>query len=436
MKRILVFLLVLIGIQIYSDTNNKPNDPKAENSKTTKISLQESIELAVKNNKDIKISMLEYEKGKLDIDKAWKEAYFKVNYAAESNYFFKSMKQSLSNSDQIYGQSIVVSQPIYTGGAIKTGINTAKSYNTLQELLMNKTRKDVVMEAINAYIDVYRAENNLEVVKASEKTLVKNLEIQKEKYNLRLITKSDFLESERSVAEIKAAVVDSELKIELAKEILGNIIGVKNALNISIVPFTVEDKFTEKVILSNDLQRLEKENTEYMIVSKQREIADGAVEIEKSAMKPKVSGFVSYGTNNQDKMTDLVKNSNYSGTIGLNVSWQLFDWGIRKDNISKAEKDTEIYDVRKEDTLDKLKLGLRQVYYNLVSLEKSMDAKKIAMEKADEVYKVEKERYEYQLITFRDLLAAEAEMRNSKIDYINTRLNYYNLISKYGFYLD
>ena len=58
------------------------------------------------------------------------------------------------------------------------------------------------------------------------------------------------------------------------------------------------------------------------------------------------------------------------------------------------------------------------------------------MDKANEVYKLEQERYSYQLITLRDLLSAETQLRQSKIDYISTKLNYYYLVSKYGAYLD
>ncbi|MGB4955277.1 MAG: TolC family protein [Leptotrichiaceae bacterium] len=122
--------------------------------------------------------------------------------------------------------------------------------------------------------------------------------------------------------------------------------------------------------------------------------------------------------------------------MGLNVSWKLFDWGQTKDDIKKSDKQYQIYQLKEEDTLDSLRLGLRQVYYQLVSLEKSLDAKKIAMDKASEVYKLEQERYSYQLITLRDLLSAETQLRQSKIDYISTKLNYYYLVSKYGAYLD
>jgi outer membrane protein len=303
-------------------------------------------------------------------------------------------------------------------------------------LSLDKTRKDVILSTIDAYINLLNAQNNLEVLKLSKETLNKNLEIQKAKYELRMVTKPDYLESERSVAEIDATVTDAVLQIDLAREVLANFIGVKNANSLEIVPFTIEERFSQKVSLENDLSRLLVENTEYKMAVKQKEIAKGNIDYQKSSLMPKVNGFVNYGTSSQTEFDALLKEKNYNGTIGLNVSWKLFDWGQTKDDIKKSDKQYQIYQLKEEDTLDSLRLGLRQVYYQLVSLEKSLDAKKIAMDRASEVYKLEQERYSYQLITLRDLLSAETQLRQSKIDYISTKLNYYYLVSKYGAYLD
>ena len=50
-----------------------------------KITVQTATEMAIKNNRDIKKGMLELEKSRLDVDKAWKTAYFKVSYTASAN---------------------------------------------------------------------------------------------------------------------------------------------------------------------------------------------------------------------------------------------------------------------------------------------------------------------------------------------------------------
>ena len=83
-----------------------------------KITIQEATEMALKNNKSIKVQMLEVEKSKIDVDAAWKKAYFSVDYTASAGRYFKN----ISGSDQAYSHSVTLSQPLYTGGAIKAGI--------------------------------------------------------------------------------------------------------------------------------------------------------------------------------------------------------------------------------------------------------------------------------------------------------------------------
>ena len=103
----IMFLIMLFSIPIFAQ----------------RITVQEAAAMAIKNNKDIKIGMIEVEKSKLDVNKAWKNAYFKINYNATANKYFKEIKSPFTgNYDQSYGHNVTLTQPIYTGGAIKSGI--------------------------------------------------------------------------------------------------------------------------------------------------------------------------------------------------------------------------------------------------------------------------------------------------------------------------
>ena len=398
----IMFLIMLFSIPIFAQ----------------RITVQEAAAMAIKNNKDIKIGMIEVEKSKLDVNKAWKNAYFKINYNATANKYFKEIKSPFTgNYDQSYGHNVTLTQPIYTGGAIKSGIEIGKSYLSLMELSLDKIRKDTILSTIQAYIDVYEAENTLDVLKKSKEALARNYEEQKEKYKLRLVTKPEFTEAERSLKAIEAEVIQQTSNIEIAKEALGNIIGVKDSSSIEIVPFTVEEKFTKSINMKNDLDSLTTRNTEYQMALKQKEISRKNIDLEKADTRPKVSGVITYGTSDNKKMSEMSKGKNYNGTIGLNLSWQLFDWGENKLDVEKAKRNYEIKEIEAEKSLDDLKVGMKKVYYQLQALEKSLEAQKIAVEKAEEVYELEQERYSYRLITMRDLLDAETNLRQSRTNY-------------------
>lgn len=397
-----------------------------------KVTIQEATEMALRNNKSIKVQMLEVERSKLDVDSAWKKAYFSVNYTATAGRYFKD----IAGSDQSYSHNITLSQPIYVGGAIKSGIKIGKESLDLAELTLDKTKKDVVLNTVQAYINVYDAENILNVYRLSKEALDQNYKEQKAKYDLRMVTKPEYLEAERSVKAMEASIISQEATVEVNKETLGNIIGMPGR-DIEIVPFGVNERFTSLVNLKDDLEKLKTVNTEYQMMLKSKEIYRENINIEKADLKPKVSGTATYGTlSSQSKIKNLSKGENYNGMIGINMTWNLFDWGARKLEVKKAEKSYEISSLKAEQTLDDLKVNMKNVYYKIQALEKSLDALKTAVEAAEETYKLEVERYDYRLITLNDLLQAESNLRQARTNYLSARMNYYYLVSQYGSLLD
>ncbi len=396
-----------------------------------KITIQEAAEMAVKNNRDIKIGIKELENSNIDVQKSWKDSFFKVNFISNETFFTgNAPSKALPNTSQ-YSQSIALEQPIFEGGNIAAGIKTAKTAKTLSMYTLEKTKKDTVLNVIDQYIQVLNYENTSDVLNSSKKTLDENLRTIKEKYNLRLATRPDLLEAQRSVLEVQAQILDNQNKVDTSKDELVKLVGLNVGSEIEIVPFTVEEKFSTKVNYQGDLLRLPEENSEYKMSELQSEITKYQIDSARSAFFPKISANMSYGTSLETEMYDSFKTDNAYLTFGLSFRWQLFDWGSAADDVKKAKNNLEINKLRQTDTLENLKTNLKSVYMDIVHSEKVLETKKLAVETASEVYKLETERYQYSLITLRDLLDAESNLRKSKLDYLTTRLNYYYLISKY-----
>jgi len=404
-----------------------------------KITIQEAAEMAVKNNKDIKVGMLEVEQGQIDVDRSWKKKFFTVSYNASANAHFKDIltKNVLTKTGESYQHYVSLSQPIYTGGKLKLGNEISKDNLKLAELKLDKTKKDTILSTVQAYIDVYDAISTLGVLQKSKEALDENYKIQTEKYNLRMVTKPEYREAERGVKDMEAQIVQQQGNIEIAKESLGILIGIPDSKNIEIVPFGVEDNFTKTVDLKQDLEKLKTLNTEYKIAQKQIDITKKNVKLEKASFMPTINGTINYGAlNAKNKPKKLFETKEFTSVAGVTFSWDIFDWGRRKDNVKYAEKTQEISEVKSEQTLDLVKANMRKTYYQLQALEKSLEALKVAVEKAEETYELEKERYKYNLITMNNLLDAEAKLRLSRVNYANSKLKYYYLVSQYGAFLD
>ena len=393
--RILVSLLLFIAIPAFAE----------------KISIQDAAEMAIKNNKDIKIAMLKTEQSKIDVDKAWSKKFFTVGYTAGANTY---LNKNFSKTGEKF-----------------------QHYLTLSQLNLDKVRKDTILDTVKAYIDVYDAMSTLEVLQKSKETLNQNLKTQQELYDLRMTTKPEFTEAQRSVADIDAQIVEQEGNIEVSKEALGILIGVKDSSQIEIIPFGVDDNFTSTVKLDEDLAKLKTDNTEYKIAMKQNDLSRKNVEVEEASFKPSINGVNNYGTlQGQDRFGNILKPRNFSTSAGINFSWDIFDWGQRKNNVRYAKKTQEISSVQIDQTLDTVTANMRKTYFQLKSLEKSIKALELAVQKAEESYEMEKERYAYRLITMENLLQSETSLRQARVNYAQAKLKYYYLVSKYGAFLD
>ena len=416
--RIIVSLLLLITIPSFAQ----------------KITIQEAAEMAIKNNKDIKIGMLKAEQGKINVDKAWASKFFTVGYSGKAQEF---LDKDFSKKGEAFQHYLTLSQPIYTGGKLKLNHEISKESLTLAQLNLDKVRKDTILSTVQAYIDVYNAMSTLGVLQKSKETLNENLKTQKELYDLRMTTKPELTEAERSLSAIEAQIVEQEGNIEVSKESLGILIGMKDSSQIEIVPFGVEDNFTKTVKLEDDLAKLKTENTEYKISMKQNDLNKKNVKLEEASYKPTVSGVINYGTlQSQDRFGNILKPRNFTTSAGINCSWDIFDWGTRKNNVKYAKKSQEITELQVDQTLEAVQTNMKKTYYQLRALEKSIAALQLAVQKAEESYEMERERYSYRLITMENLLQSETNLRQARVNYAQAKLNYYFLVSKYGAYLD
>ena len=416
--RIIVSLLLLIAIPSFAQ----------------KITIQEAAEMAIKNNKDIKIGMLKAEQGKINVDKAWASKFFTVGYSGKAQ---EVLDKDFSKKGEAFQHYLTLSQPIYTGGKLKLNHEISKESLTLAQLNLDKVRKDTILSTVQAYIDVYNAMSTLGVLQKSKEALNENLKTQKELYDLRMTTKPELTEAERSLSAIEAQIVEQEGNIEVSKESLGILIGMKDSSQIEIVPFGVEDNFTKTVKLEDDLAKLKTENTEYKISMKQNDLSKKNVKLEEASYKPTVSGVINYGTlQSQDRFGNILKPRNFTTSAGVNWSWDIFDWGTRKNNVKYAKKSQEITELQVDQTLEAVQTNMKKTYYQLRALEKSIAALQLAVQKAEESYEMERERYSYRLITMENLLQSETNLRQARVNYAQAKLNYYFLVSKYGAYLD
>ena len=399
------------------------------------ITLDQAIQMALENSKEIKISEKDVEVSKLKVGMAFKDALPSVVYSGSytrSEYDRKMYKHGWENQVDRkggYTQTISISQPIFQGGAVLGGIKGAQAYKNISNLLYMGERRDVRLETILNYSNIVKFEKDLEALESSYKELKARYEKQKAQLDLRLITKTDILKTEYSMLEVESQIIGTKNSIEIEKEKLRIKTGLVNDKNIEVVEFTVPENLSRNIDFAKDKHQALTESIGALTAKYYVDAADASKMISRADMLPKVNAFASYGTSERTKYNPTIDEAEWRG--GVQVTWNVFEFGKNYDNYRVASITKEQEELREKISKDDIGVNVTDAYLELIRMEKERSSKERAMEAAIENFKMDQERYDAGLISTVDFLLSETQMREAKVAYNQVVIDYLYAFEKY-----
>lgn len=400
------------------------------------ITLDQAIQMALENSKEIKISEKDVEVSKLKVGMAFKDALPSVVYSGSytRGEYERSMKRHSWEKNQVdrkggYTQTITISQPIFQGGAVLGGIKGAQAYKNISNLLYMGERRDVRLEIISNYSNIVKLEKDLEALESSHKELKARYEKQKAQLDLRLITKTDILKTEYSMLEVESQIIGTKNSIEIEKEKLRIKTGLVNDKDIEVVEFTVPENLSRNIDFAKDKEQALTESIGALTAKYYVEAADASKMISRADMLPKVNAFASYGTSERTKYNPTIDEAEWRG--GVQVTWNVFEFGKNYDNYRVASITKEQEELREKISKDDIGVNVTDAYLELIRMEKERSSKERAMEAAIENFKMDQERYDAGLISTVDFLLSETQMREAKVAYNQVVVDYLYAFEKY-----
>lgn len=400
------------------------------------ITLDQAIQMALENSKEIKISEKDVEVSKLKVGIAFKDALPSVVYSGtytrgeyERKMYRHGWEENQVERKGGYTQTISISQPIFQGGAVLGGIKGAQAYKNISNLLYMGERRDVRLETISNYSNIVKLEKDLEALESSHKELKARYEKQKAQLDLRLITKTDILKTEYSMLEVESQIIGTKNSIEIEKEKLRIKTGLVNDRDIKVVEFTVPENLSRNIDFAKDKHQALTESIGALTAKYYVEVADASKMISRADMLPKVNVFASYGTSERTKYNPTIDEAEWRG--GVQVTWNVFEFGKNYDSYRVAAITKEQEELREKISKDDIGVNVTDAYLELIRMEKERSSKERAMEAAIENFKMDQERYDAGLISTVDFLLSETQMREAKVAYNQIVIDYLYAFEKY-----
>lgn len=410
------------------------------------LTLEDAIQMALNNSKEMKISEMELKKANINVGIAFKEALPSVVYKGtytRSQYdrritvedrpkyrLYPSYKSDTIDEKGGFSQKLVVSQPLFQGGAIIGGIKYARANKKIANLQYLASKRDTRLEVIKIYSDIVKGEKDLKVLENSKKELDITYEKQKEKLKLRLTTKADLLKTEYSVLDLESQIVRAKNIIIIEKEKLKLKLGISKLEELDVTPFEVPMYLVNRIDFQSDLNQALTKSIDAMIASEGIKAAKATKMVAMSAMLPQVNAFASYGVeNDRRKFNATMDDAELRG--GIQVSWNVFQFGKDVDNFREASVSTKQQELKGEITKDNIDINLKSAYLELVRIEETRAAKDRAMQAAEENFEIDRQKYAAGLISTIDFLNSETQSRRAKVEYNQVVIDYLYAFEKY-----
>jgi outer membrane protein TolC len=426
------------------------------------LTLEEAVQLALENNREIKLSYLNTEKSQAAVREAFGYALPSVDVSADFSHFLKKPKMpfpdfqalltnatysilfdenviprddskfvpvetqlqsfALNNS---YSASLTLTQILFSS-AVFEGIGASQTYNELAKSELNNTVSKTVLSVQTAFYGVLLSKAVLDITRASFTNAQENFDNVKALYNQGMVSEFDMLQAEVQVENIRPVLLRIENALVTAKDGLKIIIGVDQSEDIDVsgeieldsIDISNEDELIREALLSNfNIQSLELK----------KQVDEAFIQLDVSEYWPTLAAFGNYTyTGSSDDL--YFQNYDYS-TVGLSLTFNLWQ-GNRTKN---AVEQSTITVKQTEEQLKQLKdftiLEVNSKIQELKRVKSLIEVQERTVQLAQRAYNISKVRYQEGAGSQLELQNADQDLRQARLNRVQAIHSY--LVTKY-----
>lgn len=318
--------------------------------------------------------------------------------------------------DHLYKGELSITQPLYLGGAIKNGMESATRMQKNKQEILIQAKQEVLFQAIALYFNVVRAQKAYAVEEKISLLTKKNLEDIQIKYEAKAVTKYELIRAESDVLESEVAYNQAFSDLQNAKYELANVLHINPEFSLTdTFVFTDTEPQVDQEISNALKNRSDVKSFDSLIGA-----FDAQSKVVDSEYKPQV--FIRATGGAQMPEMGLFGGDDQFGPtyqIGLGVQWVIFD-GFKQENRKMSiENDKFKYKTQQLMLIEKIKEDVRKACLNISVTKKLYEISLKAQEKSAEVYGLVTVGYQNQKNTQLELLDARLQMSKSYRDLVN-----------------
>ena len=424
MKRILLFLLILSSFSLKGQSQ--------------KLSLSECIDLAIKNNENLKNSILEEKISKALSNEYLSIGFPQINFDGGIKYNHEVPKSLLDISrfmpgvpegteqEVQFGQAydgrvdLFVNQMIFNGSYF-VGLSAAKELIKLSEKMTERNVIDIHESVSKAYYTTLNTKSRVDLVNSNIDRLDALLKQTKSLYENGFVEKLDLDRIQVSYNNLKSEKIKADRLYDLSLAVLKFQIGISVDKKIELI-----EEFNEELVtaFSFDLNEFDySKRIEYSILQTDKNLKFYELKNNRTQYLPQVYANYNYGYNTSASQSNIFFESNRwkkFGTFGLQVIVPIFDGFLKRSRINQSKY--KIEQVENQMLFLERSINL-QINQSLASYQNSKESLKIAtenLELAQDVYFASEKKYAQGVGSNLELIDSNNSLKIAQNQYYNS----------------
>ena len=345
----------------------------------------------------------------------------------------------------LFGASLMLTQPIYMGGKITAGYNMTKIGQRIADENIRLTESEVRVKVDEAYAMAVKAREMVDVAKSYEtllQELMKNVE-SAVRHGMR--TRNDQMKVQVKLNQARLAITRADNAYNLARMNLCQIIGMPLDLRPSVAKPDVSSMVMSEVLSASADSVQVLSRPEYAMLQEKTELARQQVKLARSEFLPQLAAFAtggySYGgkvsvdatssVGGQVNMYDKTLIDKFSGAIGVTLSVPIYHFGERKGKIRSAKASLQMAQLDLDDNRERMALELSQACNTLKEQMTALEIARLSVEQAEENLRLSRSAYDSGVETLSDHLEAQSLWQSALADEIDARAQLIVALSKW-----
>ncbi|WP_300672682.1 TolC family protein [Soonwooa sp.] len=413
-KRISLGILLLISSNIFFQAQTKKN-----------LSLNEAIDLGIKNSKSLKIDEAKVEEATANLLEAKNKQL--PDFNVSGTYMYMPIKPNVNiklpnmaggagpDVNQVMYGSANLSYPIFAGGRIKYGIESAKYLVEASKLSTENDKISVAYNIAQAYNNLFKAS---QAIKLLEESLTASQKRDQSFIKLEdngVIARNDRLKAQLQTSNIEVQLLEAHNNYDIANINMDLLLGLADNTEIEIDPNYIEEQNLQDdtyYLTEAFKNRKDKQALEY-----QQKAATLGTKAAKAENLPTIALTGGYVAADIPKVLTVTNAVNF----GVGVQYNLANIWKKNSNLGKSLAVEKQLEASSELLNDNITLNVKKDIQNEKLAYRKIDVYQRAVEQADENYRITKNKFDNGLATMTELLDADTAKLAAQVNLINSK---------------